>query len=288
MTERSRDPLEGRDRLGRYELIRRIGTGGVAVVYRGWDPEREIDVAIKVCTASNDKLRRRFLLEAQIAAALCHPNITRVVELGSEDGFPYLVQELLEGEDLSARIKRRDPMTLRERIALLLQIARALVHAHAQGVLHRDIKPRNIRVLPDGTVKIMDFGFAKLLDRDLELTTKGVAIGTLGYVSPEQFRGEQVDARADVFSFGVLAYELLTGTRPFAGATFPDISRQLLEEDPRPVHELNPECGPRLSALIAACLAKHRDRRPSGFEGIAQVLEAEAGQPLSESSDDPP
>lgn len=274
MPPRVHDPLEGRDRLGRYELIRRIGSGGVAVVYRGWDPEREADVAIKICTSANPKLRRRFLLEAQIAAALQHPNVTRVLDLGSEDDCPYLVQELLEGEDLSACIKRRDPMTLRERIAVLVQIARGLAHAHAQGVLHRDVKPRNIRVLPDGSVKIMDFGFAKLLDRDLNLTTKGVAIGTLGYVSPEQFRGEQVDARADVFSFGVLAYELLTGTRPFAGTSFPEISRRLLEEDPRPLHELNPECDPRLSGLIAACLVKDREWRLAGFEPILRELEA--------------
>ncbi|MEA2563373.1 MAG: eukaryotic-like serine/threonine-protein kinase [Acidobacteriota bacterium] len=274
MRERLSDPLEGRDRVGRYDLIRRIGTGGVAVVYRGWDPERHADVAIKVCTSTNPKLRRRFLLEAQIAAALQHPNVTRVLELGSEGDFPYLVQELLEGEDLSAFIKRGDPMTLRERTAVLLQIARGLAYAHSQGVLHRDVKPRNVRVLPDGSVKLMDFGFAKLLDRDLNLTTKGVAIGTLGYVSPEQFRGEQVDARADVFSFGVLAYELLTGVRPFAATSFPEVSRRLLEEDPRPIHELNPEYDPRLSALIAACLVKDRDRRLAGFEPILKELEA--------------
>jgi serine/threonine-protein kinase len=131
-----------------------------------------------------------------------------------------------------------------------------------------------VRVLPDGSVKLMDFGFAKLLDRDLNLTTKGVAIGTLGYVSPEQFRGEQVDARADVFSFGVLAYELLTGARPFAGTSFPEVSRRLLEEDPGPVHELNPEYDPRLSALIAACLVKDRNRRLAGFEPILKELEA--------------
>lgn len=273
MPPRNHDPLEDRDRLGRYDLIRRIGSGGVSVVYRGWDPEQEADVAIKVCTSPNEKLRRRFLLEAQIAAALRHPNITQVLELGSEGGLPYLVQELLAGDDLSSCIKRGDPKTLYERIAVLVQIARALAHAHAQGVLHRDVKPRNVRVLPDGTVKLMDFGFAKLLDRDLNLTTKGVAIGTLGYVSPEQFRGEQVDARADVFSFGVLAYELLSGRRPFAGASFPEVSRRLLEEDPRPLHEINPECDSRLSGLIAACLIKDRDWRLAGFEPILRELE---------------
>lgn len=244
------------------------------MVYQGRDSGRGADVAIKVCTSPNEKLRRRFLLEAEIAAALCHPNVTRVLELGSEAGFPFLVQELLGGEDLNACIRRGDPPTLGERIAVLLQVARALAHAHAQGVLHRDVKPRNVRLLPDGTVKLMDFGFAKLLDRDLNLTTKGVAVGTLGYVAPEQFRGEQVDGRADVFSFGALAYELLTGTRPFAGRSFPEISRRLLEEDPRPLHELNPECGPRLSALVAACLAKDRGRRLAGFGPVVEELSA--------------
>lgn len=244
------------------------------MVYQGRDSEQGADVAIKLCTSPNEKTRRRFLLEAEIAVALRHPNITRVLELSADGAFPYLVQELLGGEDLNTCIQRGDPPTLRGRIEVLLQVARALAHAHSQGVLHRDVKPRNVRVLPDGSVKLMDFGFAKLLDRDLNLTTKGVAIGTLGYVSPEQFRGEQVDARADVFSFGVLAYELLTGTRPFAGTSFPEVSRRLLEEDPRPVHELNPECDPRLSGLIAACLIKDREWRLAGFEPILRELEA--------------
>ena len=244
------------------------------MVYQGRDAEQGADVAIKLCTSPNEKIRRRFLLEAEIAVALRHPNISQVLELSADGAFPYLVQELLGGEDLNTCIQRGDPPTLGGRIAVLLQIARALAHAHAQGVLHRDVKPRNVRLLPDGTVKLMDFGFAKLLDRDLNLTTKGVAVGTLGYVSPEQFRGEKVDTRTDVFSFGVLAYELLAGTRPFAGKNIPEISRRLLEEDPRPLHELNPECSPRLSALIASCLAKDRRHRLSGFDRIVEELSA--------------
>jgi eukaryotic-like serine/threonine-protein kinase len=268
-----RDPLKGRPALGRYELIRRIGAGAASVVYQGRDPRTGHSVAVKVCTSGNAKLRRRFLLEAQIAAGLRHPNIVQVHELGSADGFPYLVQELLDGQDLSDLLKHRAPQTLPERLRLLIQVARGLQHAHDQGVLHRDVKPRNLRVLPDGTVKILDFGFARLVDRSFNLTTQGVAVGTLGYVSPEQFRGEPVDSRTDVFSFGVLAYELLAGVRPFAGGGFPEIVRKLFEEDPRPLAQIVPECGPRLSALIAVCLAKNPARRPSGFPEVVRELE---------------
>jgi serine/threonine protein kinase len=268
-----RDPLEGRRALGRYELIRRIGAGAASVVYQGRDPRAGQAVAVKVCTSGNAKLRRRFLLEAQIAAGLRHPNVVQVYELGSADDLPYLVQELLDGEDLSDLLKRRALLTLPERLRLLIQVARGLQHAHEQGVLHRDVKPRNIRVLPDGTVKILDFGFARLVDRSFNLTTKGVAVGTLGYVSPEQFRGATVDGRTDVFSFGVLAYELFAGMRPFAGGGFPEIVRKLLEEDPRPLAQVVPERGPRLSALIAACLAKDPARRPSGFQEVVRELE---------------
>ncbi len=267
------DPLEGRQALGRYELIRKIGGGAASVVYQGLDPETGLAVAVKVCTSRNAKLRRRFLLEAQIAAGLRHPNVTRVHDLGAEDGFPYLIQELHGGEDLSDLVKRRPDLPLSERILLLVQIARGLGHAHAQGVLHRDVKPRNVRVLPDGTVKLMDFGFARLLDRSFNLTTQGVAVGTLGYLSPEQFQGHAVDGRADIFSFGVVAYELLTGERPFAGFSFPEISRRLLGEDPVPVADRAPECGPRLSALVMACLAKEPARRPAGFPDVVMELE---------------
>lgn len=267
------DPLGGRRILGRYELIRRIGGGSASVVYQGREPETGLPVAVKVCTSRDPKLRRRFLLEAQIAAGLRHPNVTRVLELGAEAGFPCLVQELLEGEDLSDALKRQPPLRLSSKVLLLVQIARGLAYAHAQGVLHRDVKPRNVRVLPGGTAKLMDFGFARLLDRSFNLTTQGVAVGTLGYLSPEQFRGMAVDGRTDVFSFGVVAYEALTGVRPFSGNSFPEVARRLLDENPAPVADLAPDCGLRLSRMVTACLVKDPGRRLAGFPEIVRELE---------------
>jgi serine/threonine-protein kinase len=269
------DPLESLGKIGKYEILGRIGEGGFGVVYKGRDPVLQRWVAVKTCSSRDEKLRRRFFREGQIAAGLQHPNITTVHDLGVERGIPYLVQEFLDGEDLHHKIARQEGIGAWRRLDILAQVARGLEHAHRQGVLHRDVKPANVRVLPSGTVKIMDFGIAKLLHEVSDVTTRGLTLGTVGYLAPEQLRGEEVDRRTDVFSFGVLAYELLTYERPFRGSTFSEVSYRLLNEEPVALRDLAPTWSRAIAELASRCLAKDPRQRYESFEPILAVLEPE-------------
>ncbi len=261
------------EHFGKYEVLTKVGQGGFGVVFKGRDPVLQRTVAIKTCSTLDEKLRQRFFREGQIAAGLQHANVTTVHDLGVQGGVPYLVQEFLAGEDLDHLIETGAELKTSTRLDILLQIARGLEYAHQAGVLHRDVKPSNIRVLADGTVKIMDFGIAKLLNTDTRLTGTGVAMGTAGYLAPEQLRSEELDERADVFSFGVLAYELLTGQRPFQGEDFSQISYQLLYVEPSPVNELWPECPTMLGTIVGRCLAKDRVARYPDFTRVIADLE---------------
>jgi TonB family protein len=269
------DPLEALGRIGKYEILGRIGEGGFGVVYKGRDAVLQRYVAVKTCSSSDDRLRRRFFREGQIAASLQHPNITTVHDLGVERGIPYLVQEFLAGEDLNRKIARREELSALRRLDLLVQVARGLEYAHLQGVLHRDVKPANIRVLPSGAVKIMDFGIAKLLHEVSDVTTQGVTLGTVGYLAPEQLRGEEVDRRTDIFSFGVLVHEVLTYERPFKGSTFSEVSYRLLNEEPAALAEIGPAHGEAIAELARRCLAKDPRQRYETFAEILAVLEPE-------------
>ncbi len=269
------DELEAIGKIGKYEILGRIGEGGFGIVYKGRDPVLQRYVAVKTCSSSNEKLRRRFFREGQIAAALQHPNITTVHDLGVERGIPYLVQEFLEGEDLHHKIGRREPLTALQRLDILVQVARGLEYAHAQGVLHRDIKPANIRSLPAGGVKIMDFGIAKLLHEVSDVTTQGVTLGTVGYLAPEQLRGDEVNQRTDIFSFGVLIYELMSYERPFKGSTFSEVSYRLLNEEPQALASLAPTCGAAIADLASRCLAKDPALRPASFGVVVAAIEPE-------------
>jgi TonB family protein len=269
------DPLAALGKIGKYEILGRIGEGGFGVVYKGRDPVLQRWVAVKTCSSSDEKLRRRFFREGQIAAGLQHPNITTVHDLGVERGIPYLVQEFLGGEDLHHKIARAEGLTVLRRLDVLAQVARGLEYAHQQGVLHRDVKPANIRILPSGTVKIMDFGIAKLLHEVSDVTTQGLTLGTVGYLAPEQLRGEEVDRRTDVFSFGVLVYELLTYERPFRGRTFSEVSYRLLNEEPAALRDLAPTCSRAIAELASRCLAKDPRQRYDGFDQVLAVLEPE-------------
>jgi TonB family protein len=280
---RSRDPIEQLGKVGKYEVLGKIGEGGFGVVYKGRDPLLQRYVAIKTCNSGDEKLRRRFFREAQISAALHHPNIVTVHDLGVQDGIPYLVQEFLDGEDLHHLIARRDPALDGLRGNILLQMAAGLEYAHQRDVVHRDIKPANIRVLPDGGLRIMDFGIAKLLHEPSDLTSRGTTLGTVGYLAPEQLRGGELDRRVDIFAFGVLAYELQAFVRPFGGTTFSEISHRLLSETPAPLLQVAPATAPALAAVIARCLEKDPDRRYPDFSAVIEDLEpalyggAEAG-----------
>ncbi len=269
------DPLEALGKVGKYEILGRIGEGGFGVVYKGRDAVLQRYVAVKTCSSSDEKLRRRFFREGQIAAGLQHTNITTVHDLGVERGVPYLVQEFLAGEDLNHMIARQEGLTVLRRLDILAQVARGLEYAHLQGVLHRDVKPANVRILPSGTVKIMDFGIAKLLHEVSDVTTQGVTVGTVGYLAPEQLRGEELDRRTDIFSFGVLAYELLTYERPFKGSTFSEVSYRLLNEEPAALRDLAPIHSQAIAELANRCLAKDPAQRYASFGEIIAVLEPE-------------
>ena len=264
--------MKSLERLGKFEITEQLGQGSFGVVYRGRDPHLSRDVAIKLCTLADDSLRRRFFREAEISGRLDHPNIVTVHDFSIENGTPYLVQEFLAGEDLREVIKRREPWSVAQRLEVLVQVADGLAYAHDQGVIHRDIKPANVRVLLDGRVKIMDFGIAKLAHEDSQLTQKGVTMGTASYLPPEQVRGTDIDIRSDLFSFGVLAYELLTFERPFRGKTISALVYQILYKVPAALSNVWPQCPEELSQLVASCLEKDPTDRPEDAHRVAAAL----------------
>jgi predicted Ser/Thr protein kinase len=260
--------------FGKYQVIELVGEGGFGKVYRGQDPVLKRPVAIKTCTLRQGDMRERFAREAEIAANLRHPNILTVYDFGEQDGEPYLVQEFLPGEDMDVKIRRADLIPLNTKIDWLKQVAQGLRFAHENGVVHRDVKPSNIRILPDGQVRIMDFGIAKLLQADRQLTQMGFSVGTTGYLAPEQLRGEEIDHRADIFSFGVLAYELITYRRPFEGETVTAVLYRIANVDAPPLGEVAPSCPPRLARCIERCLRKRPGERWASLALVADELDA--------------
>ncbi len=268
---------------GKYEILERIGEGGFGIVYKGRDPFIKRMVAIKTCTSGSEETRRRFLREAEIAGNIEHPNITVVYDFGFQDDVPYLVQEFLSGEDLDHIIERRERLSLAAKLNFLQQAASGLGFAHEQGITHRDIKPSNLRVLEDGRIKIMDFGIAKVAGVDTQLTQTGTTLGTPAYLSPEQLRGDTVDNRSDIYSFGVLAFELMTYRRLYDADTISSLFYQILHQTPTRVRELWPEVPQGVDDLIARCVEKAASDRPATFrpiiQGFERALEALAGKP---------
>ena len=231
--------------VGAYRLLSRIGAGGMGEVYKAHDPKLDRIVALKLLPAhfagDRDQLRR-FHAEARAASSLNHPHILVVHDFGELDGRPFIVTEFVEGETLRQVIER-GPVPVADALRIATQIASALAAAHARGVVHRDIKPENVMVRPDGYVKVLDFGIAKLVDAaaavadqaTIEATMAGVVVGSPRYMSPEQTRGLPVDRRTDVWSFGVLLYEMLEGRRPFDGGTTADAAAAVLSADVPPL-----------------------------------------------------
>jgi eukaryotic-like serine/threonine-protein kinase len=278
-------------KLGDYEVKSLLGAGGMGEVYRARDARLGRDVAIKVlpsflCTDS-ERLRR-FEQEARAAAALNHPNILAVFQMGTYEGAPYLVSELLEGETLREQITR-GRMTIRKAIDYGIQIARGLAAAHEKGVVHRDLKPENLFATKDGRVKILDFGLAKLMQPQsssehdaptlTEGTEAGVVMGTVGYMAPEQVRGEAADHRADVFAFGAILYEMLAGKRAFQKPTSPETMAAILNEDPPGISQVTTNVPPALQRVVHRCLEKNPEQRFQSASDLAFALDA-----LSETS----
>ncbi len=277
-------------RIGPYEIVSRIGAGGMSEVYRAFDPRIRRDVAIKVLPPTlakfNDRLHR-FEQEARAVGALNHPNLLTIFDTGKSDGRPYIVTELLEGQTLRGMLRESGTavrIPIRKAIDFGIQIANGLAAAHERGVVHRDLKPENLFITKDGRMKILDFGVAKLRSADDEAamadedtmeqdTSPGTVIGTVGYMSPEQVRGQAVDHRSDIFSLGTLLYEMVTGEHPFRGSSPADTMSSILREDPRDLVTVNPNVTPGLDRVIRHCMEKSPEQRFQSARDLAFHLD---------------
>jgi eukaryotic-like serine/threonine-protein kinase len=276
-------------KLGPYEIVSLLGAGGMGEVYRARDSRLKREVAIKVLpqalSLDSDRLRR-FEQEALATAALNHPNILAVFDIGTHEGAPYVVSELLEGETLRERL-RGGSLAMRKALDYALQIAHGLAAAHEKGIIHRDLKPENLFITKDGRVKILDFGLAKLTQPEggmhtslptmTQATEAGVVMGTAGYMSPEQVRGVVVDTRSDIFSFGAILYEMLSGKRAFHRETAADTMSAILKEDPPDFSETNRNISPALERIVQHCLEKSPESRFHSASDIAFDLEHLSG-----------
>ena len=274
--------------LGAYRILGPLGAGGMGEVYRATDTRLNRSVAIKVVPAQfatdEDRLRR-FEQEARATSALNHPNILTVYDFGTHDGSPYIVAELLEGEELRAKLNE-GAIPPRRAVDYAQQIAAGLAAAHERGVIHRDLKPENLFVTIEGRVKILDFGLAKLrptklaAGADSEVATQaqhtdpGVVLGTVGYMSPEQVRGQETDYRSDIFSFGVILYEMLSGRRTFTGESAIEQMNAILKDEPEELTETNARISPALEKIVLRCLEKKPERRFHSAHDLGFALDA--------------
>src|SRR5689334_901837 len=286
--------FEAGTKLGRYEIRSKVGEGGMGEVYRAYDEAMHREVAIKVLPAAltSDKDRlARFEQEAQTAGSLNHPNILVIHHIETHDGAPYIVSELLDGETLRDRMGGV-ALSQRKAIDYALQVAHGLAAAHEKGIVHRDLKPENIFVTKDGRVKILDFGLAKLTGADggqtqTEVPTRrvntdpGMVMGTIGYMSPEQLRGQSADHRSDIFSFGAILYEMLSGRRAFRGESTADTISAILREDPPELSSTNRSVNPAIERVVNHCLEKSPDERFNSARDLAFALEAVSGPATS-------
>src|SRR5262249_53253572 len=263
--------------LGSYEILSLLGKGGMGEVYRARDNKLNREVAIKILPAkfSNDEERvARFHREAQSIAALNHPNIAAIYELSEVKATRFLVLELVEGETLAER-SSRGALPTSEAIHIAKQILEALEAAYEKGIVHRDLKPANVKITPDGKAKVLDFGLAKARQDSLNpgVTNTGVILGTAAYMSPEQAKGFAVDHRSDLFSFGCVFYEMLTGRQAFAGETLPEILASVLETEPD-FSLLPPKLNSRIVELLRRCFAKSPKNRWHTAADLRAELEA--------------
>src|SRR5262245_1127172 len=272
--------------LGHYTILSKIGAGGMGEVYRARDTRLAREVAIKLLpadVATNADRLQRFEQEARATSALNHPNILTVYDIGTHNGSPYLVAELLSGEELREELKN-GPLPQRKAVDYAQQISQGLAAAHERGITHRDLKPENLFVTTDGRVKILDFGLAKLRPQrnepvssevltEKQITDPGTVMGTVGYMSPEQVRGQVVDHRSDIFSFGSVLYEMLSGRRAFRGNSSAETMSAILREDPPDLSETNTSTTPGLQRLVDHCLQKKPEQRFHSAHDLAFALD---------------
>ncbi|HXG55053.1 MAG TPA: protein kinase, partial [Vicinamibacterales bacterium] len=270
-------------RLGMYEIVGPIGAGGMGEVYRARDPRLDRDVAVKVLSASlalDPGALARFEREAMSVAKLSHPNILSIFEFGRDGDTAFVVTELVDGETLRARLAG-GPLASRRAIGYALQIARGMGAAHGRGIVHRDLKPENVMITRDDQVKILDFGLAKPIEGGEPEVTRvggvttnaGMVLGTFGYMAPEQVRGLAVDHRADMFAFGAVLYEMLTGERAFKGETAADTMTAILTKDPPDLDTARLSIPPALERIVRRCLEKTPELRFQSATDLAFALE---------------
>src|SRR5687767_7209055 len=289
--------IEIGESIGHYRIVTKIGSGGMGEVYRARDERLDRDVAIKTLPADfadhQDRLDR-FKQEAKATSALNHPNILTVYDIGDHDGAPFIVSELLEGEELRDRLDE-GPIPIRKTIDYAQQIVGGLSAAHERGITHRDLKPENLFITKDDRIKILDFGLAKLRERTPDmhgsedatkraLTDPGVVMGTVGYMSPEQVRGQSADSRSDIFSFGVILYEMLTGRRAFSGDSVIETMHSILKEDVPDLDESGVRIPPALEKLMRRCLEKNPEHRFHSAHDLGFALDAVASPTSSSGS----
>ncbi len=278
--------LSAGDRMGPYQLLAPLGAGGMGVVWKALDTRLDREVALKFLTeaSTSDPVRReRFVREAKAASALNHPNIVTIYEINSESSLPYIAMELIRGQSLSALLAARRQFSPADAVRYAAQLCDGLGKAHRAGIVHRDIKPSNIMLTDEGLIKILDFGLVKLLHQaagaeagagSAPLTVTGIAQGTVPYMSPEQAAGQETCARSDVFSVGIVLYEMVAGQRPFRGASRVDVMRALLAADPPPLNSVRPDIPEQLTSIIYRCLKRNPDERYRDAAELAADLHA--------------
>jgi serine/threonine protein kinase len=279
-------------KIGKYEILNVLGEGGMGIVYEAFDPLMQRKVAIKVLSErvfDFPEIKERFYREARSAGQLSHENITIIHDLGETDGKPFIVMEYLTGTDLRAIIRAETDLSLKQKLQYAVQICRGLGYSHSKGIIHRDVKPENIRILDDGKVKVMDFGIAK--PTASTMTQTGTVMGTLLYMSPEQIKGLRVDHRSDIFSFGVLLYELLTYKLPFPGESSTTVSYKIVYEEPEPIDNVAIGNFSALRQITLKCLAKEPDRRYDSLSEVEVEIEKiirgiDAGESIAEEVQD--
>ena len=269
-------------KIGRYNIVGTLGQGAMGIVYKGQDTAISRTVAIKTAKLQgaasipdeNRSMVDRFCQEARIAGQLSHPNIATIYDVGECDGMNYIVMEYVDGTTMEEVIKKKKPLSLQEKIKIIILTARALHYAHQRGVVHRDIKPANIMLLDDLQIKIMDFGIAKLSSKDtLFKTQPGLILGTPYYMSPEHLSGEPLSRQTDVFSLGVFSYELLSGERPFKGENLAALLKNIVNDDPMPLSKINSLIPNKVEKIVLKSLEKNKERRYQAASEYADDLE---------------
>ena len=260
----------------RYELEELVGTGGMSSVYKARDRLLERPVALKILHEQytlDPEYVERFRREARAVAQLAHPNIVTVIDRGEQDGRQFIVFEYIDGENLKQVVNREGALPIREAVELTIQIARALGFAHERGIVHRDVKPQNVILGDDGRAKVTDFGIARSLDVD-GVTQTGTVVGTSDYIAPEQAQGRQVDAQTDVYSLGVVLYELITGDVPYDGENFVAVAMQHVHQPAPSVLDRRPDCPPRLDLVVQRAMAKDPNDRHDSMADLVDDLQA--------------